>query len=149
MTITPLSQLLSYGVTGQSPTNYFYQLTGYSYLQTSIYSPSNQAIPANFQTRLDDLRFDPVAGFPDFNTSGNLLSAFSFDLSNLICGETVILDITLTSAYDGQSFGGAPAPPLCPFLLPCGYSVAGWRASCSCGGGSITDPKPGYMTVTG
>ena len=92
-------------------------MTGYSNLQTSIYSDHNQAIPDNFQELLADGRlgpFDPdgiipLGPFADFSTSGTPVSAFSFDLTNLICGETVTLDITLTSGYDGLS--QVPLPP--------------------------------------
>ena len=117
VTITPSSQFLTYGVTGQTGVPYFYQLTGYSNLQTSIYSDSNLAIPDNFQELLADERFGPfdpdrfipLGPFADFSTSGTPASGFSFDLTGLTAGETVTLDITLTSGYDGLS--QVPLPP--------------------------------------
>jgi hypothetical protein len=117
VTITPSSQFLNYGVTGQTPTTGFFQLTGYANLQTGIYSESNQAVPSNFQPLLADERF---GYFADFTTSGTPASAFSFDLTNLTAGEIVYLDITLTSGYDGLS-----AVPLPPAVWLFGSGLAG------------------------
>jgi hypothetical protein len=117
VTITPTDQFLTYGVTGQAGFPYFYQLTGYSNLQTTIYSPSNPSIEGNLQALLADPRlgpFDPdgiipLGPFADFSTNGTPAGSFTFNLTDLTANEKVTLDITLFSGYDGLS--QVPVPP--------------------------------------
>jgi hypothetical protein len=106
VTITPTEQSLTYAVTGQNGLPYFYYLNGYSNLLTSIYSTHNQAIDANYQ---DMLALEKNVPFGDFNSIGTPMSSFSFNLADLVIGETVTLDIQMTTGYDGLS--QVPLPP--------------------------------------
>jgi hypothetical protein len=106
VTITPTDQQLVYAVTGQNGLPYFSYLNGYSNLLTSIYSTNNQAIPANYQ---DMLALEKFGQFGDFTNYGIAASQFSFNLANLVVGETVTLDIVMKTGYDGLS--QVPLPP--------------------------------------
>jgi hypothetical protein len=123
VTITPSSQSLTYGVTGQSGPTLFWELNGNSWLQTAISSFHNPSITDDYQELLSDQRFDPIA-FPDFSTSGTPAVEFSFLLTGLGPREYVYLDVTLTSGYQGSS----QTVPLPPAVCLLGSALAGLLA---------------------